>query len=202
MSKLKIRDLLDKDVKMVKEKLGINSYTWGEHREKMTEALSGATGAELATFFSYGSNADKVAEASNSAIILRTYAFYECNRLNTVNFPEATSIGGYAFEYCRNLNQADFSKIQNGIGTAAFKYCLSLKIVILRNTAQVAVLSSNSAFADTPIASGTGYIYVPKALLDSYKTATNWTTYKNQFRALEDYTVDGTTTGDLDESKI
>ena len=62
-------------------------------------------------------------------------------------------------------------------------------------------LGSN-VFKNTPIASGTGYIYVPRALVDSYKVATNWATYAAQFRALEDYTVDGTVTGDLDESKI
>jgi hypothetical protein len=47
-----------------------------------------------------------------------------------------------------------------------------------------------------------GYIYVPRALVDTYKVATNWVTYADQFRALEDYTVDGTITGELDESKI
>lgn len=40
------------------------------------------------------------------------------------------------------------------------------------------------------------------ALVDSYKAATNWSTYADQIRALEDYTVDGTTTGALDETKI
>lgn len=50
--------------------------------------------------------------------------------------------------------------------------------------------------------SGTGYIYVPRALVDTYKAATNWSTIADQFRALEDYTVDGTITGELDESKI
>ena len=34
------------------------------------------------------------------------------------------------------------------------------------------------------------------------QAATNWSTYAAQFRALEDYTVDGTTTGELDETKI
>ena len=53
-----------------------------------------------------------------------------------------------------------------------------------------------------PIASGAGYIYVPAALVDSYKVATNWSTYAAQFRALEDYTVDGTTMGELDPNKI
>ena len=63
-------------------------------------------------------------------------------------------------------------------------------------------LDSTNAFTGTPIASGTGYIYVPAVLIDSYKAATNWSTYAAQFRALEDYTVDGTTTGELDETKI
>lgn len=39
-------------------------------------------------------------------------------------------------------------------------------------------------------------------LVDTYKADTNWSTYAAQFRALEDYTVDGTITGELDESKI
>lgn len=60
----------------------------------------------------------------------------------------------------------------------------------------------SSVFSGTPIASGKGYIYVPRTLVDSYKAANGWSTYASQFRALEDYTVDGTITGELDESKI
>ena len=32
-----------------------------------------------------------------------------------------------------------------------------------------------------------GYIYVPRALLESYKTTTNWSYYADSFRAIEDY---------------
>ena len=64
------------------------------------------------------------------------------------------------------------------------------------------MLSNTSAFNSTPITFGTGYIYAPRALVDSYKAATNWSTYADQICALEDYTVDGTTTGALDETKI
>lgn len=39
----------------------------------------------------------------------------------------------------------------------------------------------------TAIASATGYIYVPQSLVDQYKAATNWATYANQIRAIEDY---------------
>jgi hypothetical protein len=80
--------------------------------------------------------------------------------------------------------------------------CSKFTTLILRNTTQIVTLNKTNAFADTPIASGTGYIYVPSALVDSYKAATNWSSYANQFRALEDYTVDGTTTGELDSTKI
>lgn len=55
---------------------------------------------------------------------------------------------------------------------------------------------------ETPIAKGEGYIYVPKALIEDYKASALWSRYAAQFRALEDYTVDGTTTGALNEYLI
>lgn len=32
-----------------------------------------------------------------------------------------------------------------------------------------------------------GYIYVPRDLIETYKVSTNWVTYANQLRAIEDY---------------
>jgi hypothetical protein len=45
-----------------------------------------------------------------------------------------------------------------------------------------------------------GYIYVPRAMIETLSSATNWSAL--QFRAIEDYTVDGTTTGELDLAKM
>lgn len=42
-------------------------------------------------------------------------------------------------------------------------------------------------FTNTLIASGTGFIYVPDALVESYKTATNWSTYADQILPLSEY---------------
>ena len=39
--------------------------------------------------------------------------------------------------------------------------------------------------------------YVPRALIEDYKVATNWVNYADNFRALEDHTVDGSTTGEV-----
>lgn len=127
-------------------------------------------------------------------------AFESCRKLTSISFPKAESIGGEAFAVCDKLASADFPLLTS-IDNSAFAFNSKFKTLILRLDG-ICSLSSTSAFTVTPIESGTGYIYVPRSLVDSYKTATNWTVYASQFRALEDYTVDGTTTGALDESKI
>lgn len=134
---------------------------------------------------------------------LYSYMFYYCGALKNIygDLTRVTIIYSSCFQYsylekfdyyCANL-----TTIQNN----AFNSCSKLIAVTLRGSNLVS-LSNQNAFTNTPIANGTGYIYVPRALVDTYKSATNWTAYANQFRALEDYTVDGTITGKLDESKI
>ena len=88
----------------------------------------------------------------------------------------------------------------NNIGYGAFSGCSNLTAFIIRG-GNVPTLNSN-VFDNTPIASGSGYIYVPASMVSAYQAATNWSTYASQIRALEDYTVDGTVTGELDPTKI
>ena len=113
---------------------------------------------------------------------------------------KVTSIGAYAFYRCTQLAKVDFSLVTS-VDANAFANCSQLATLVLRSETRCSLVNTN-AFKSTPIASGTGYIYVPAALVDSYKAASNWSTYANQFRAIEDYTVDGTTTGELDPTKI
>jgi hypothetical protein len=111
-----------------------------------------------------------------------------------------TSIGRLAFYMCSKLATVDVPNVSS-INIDAFYSCGGLASVILRGE-QICSLAHANVFNNTPIKSGTGYIYVPKSLVDSYKAATNWSTYANQFRALEDYTVDGTIMGELDLDKV
>lgn len=142
-----------------------------------------------------------ITEYSNDRVTnVGSYAFYACKQFTTANFQNVASIGNVAFGYCSILTTVDFPNITS-IASMSFSSCLTLtKLILRKNT--VCTLSNTNALTNTPIASGTGYIYVPSALIDEYKAATNWVTYAAQFRALEDYTVDGTTTGELDESKV
>lgn len=127
--------------------------------------------------------------------------FYGCTNIVDVNIPLMSKVDSSVFYHCSKLPKMDLP-VAASIATQAFYKCSVLETVIIRKSNAICTLSNKNAFTSTPIASGTGYIYVPSALIDTYKSATNWSTYADQFRALEDYTVDGTITGELDESKI
>lgn len=129
--------------------------------------------------------------------------FYDCKGLTAVNFQFLSIIESSTFEGCTKLATADFGSVTS-IGSYAFRTCSALTKLILRNESQVCALDNKNALTGTQIRAGTdsGYIYVPAALIEEYKAATNWSNFATQFRALEDYTVDGTTTGELDASKI
>lgn len=113
-------------------------------------------------------------------------AFMKCTNLRNAVFPELEGAVTNAFGNCRKLVSADLSKA-SGLNASAFHDCPKLVTVILRKVDGICTLDSTYVFQNTPIESGTGYVYVPAALVDSYKAATNWTVYADQIRAIEDY---------------
>lgn len=139
----------------------------------------------IGTYAFYGCS--KLTEINMSrATTIGNYAFYKCD-LPSVNFPLASNIAQNAFYQNENLQIADFGAASK-IAQAAFGNCESLVALILRRTSSICALQvATNAFTGTPIAEGTGYVYVPAVLIETYKTATNWTNYATQFRAIEDY---------------
>lgn len=138
--------------------------------------------------------------------------FSGCQSLTSACLPCVTFINSSAFYKCYLLETVDIGSTAY-ISGYAFRMCYSLKAFIMRST-EKNDLGATSAFLDCVHILGTadetynpdglkdGYFYVPRSLIDSYKADGKWQEYESQFRALEDYTVDGTTTGALDESKI
>ena len=122
---------------------------------------------------------------NNTVTIIGRYGLAGCTKLTSVVLPAVRITDGNSINGCSELIKADFSNLQN-IRYSTFYSNKKLVTLIIR-TQDVAKLDNMSAFKDTPIASGTGYVYVPSALVNSYKTATNWSTYANQIRAIEDY---------------
>lgn len=112
--------------------------------------------------------------------------FRQCTSATSVNLPVCTTLNSYAFQKCTALEKLDFPKV-NWLGAQVFNGCSALTTLIFRVNSVCTMSNANNLFASTPIASGTGYIYVPSALVDSYKAASNWSTYASKIRAIEDY---------------
>ena len=124
-----------------------------------------------------------------AAVSIGTGAFQNCEKLAVLNFPVATSIEQYAFSDCLALTTADFPAASE-IKRRAFGGCTGLTALILRNMDTVCACG-DTILANTPMqpdnGNPTGFIYVPAALVDSYKAANGWKEYANRFRAIEDY---------------
>ena len=99
--------------------------------------------------------------------------------------PKLQVFGRYEFLTCFKITYIDASSATS-IGQNTFDGCGSLKTLIIRSDS-VCTLSATSAFNGSGISKGTGFIYVPDNLVEQYKTATNWSTYADQIRAIEDY---------------
>ena len=114
-------------------------------------------------------------------------AFTYCEKLALTELPSGiTSIDYDAFSFCENLKSIKILGGLTTIGNFAFDSCTNLTTFCLPNIINIPTLGGDRVFSDTPIASGTGYIYVPDSLVDSFKTATNWSTYADQIKPISE----------------
>lgn len=198
-------DQLDADLKSVADAIRSktkNSESLAFPRDYVSE-VEGVFGADALVDRS-------VTEISSPAEHVGQFALHSCSKLKSVNLPNATYIDNSAFKLCTSLTSVVFPKVNRidpsafagctslqtadfqcasgaGVYASAFNGCSKLTALILRAAERVYTLYSQNAFTGTPIASGKGYIYVPSEKLDAYKSATNWSVYAAQFRAIEDY---------------
>lgn len=142
-----------------------------------------------------------------SAINVGNQAFYDCTNLTSVDLPKVTSIGesafdrcGFtsidlpsateigesAFESCYKILVVDLGKVKT-IGRYAFKRCLKLTTLVIRQSNSVATLGTSSFYVDWPNKSALTAIYVPDALVSSYKSDDDWSSYASMIKPLSEY---------------
>ena len=151
-------------------------------------------------------------------------AFENCDSLTNVDAPNMINIGRYAFFHCDALTTVDLPNVLV-IEEHAFDNCHMLKALILRSETicnmQINAIKDTSIVSNEFTVKSNGFIYVPTGLYESYISdfipkiiafeKKNGKTMNNSdalnfaraiLRKLEEYTVDGTIYGALDESKI
>lgn len=150
-------------------------------------------------------------EFPESTKIIGEYAFEYCRNLKSVKFSSGVkNIGEFAFGFCSSLTSIKLIASYSSIYQQAFWGCAGLSRVDMNNgsimssafgganietliiRSNITIVNLYSTFANVfedscPIAKGTGYIYVPKTMIEKYKSNSNWASVSTQFRAIEDY---------------
>ena len=104
-------------------------------------------------------------------------AFFLCETLTSVSFPVATSIGGQAFYGCMSLTSVALPAVTS-IGEQAFFYCMALTTMYIGTESGTVCTLGVDAIPESVTD-----IYVPEALVDSYKTAPNWSYFADKIKA-------------------
>lgn len=155
--------------------------------------------------FGYCDKITTIPQLNTSNVINMTNMFYNCLKLASVpqfDTSKVTSIS-YMFYNCLVLETIDITYYNISSTSNIYNLvngCTALKSLIIREFGSYTI--NSNTFSNSGISNGTGYIYVPRSMVDTLKSATNWSKYASQIRALEDYTLDGTTTGELDLVKM
>ena len=136
------------------------------------------------------------------------YAFQGCANLNNLELsPDLVKVGSGAFggiaierfiypkaqitlqcfSGCSYLKKVDIDGFVMVNTNSAFANTTSLETLIIRNDAQIQKISTVATFTGSTIESGTGFVYVPRILVDLYKADSIWSNFASQIRAIEDY---------------
>lgn len=148
-----------------------------------------------------------ITEFTNHRITkIGSYAFARHSLLTKIDIPNVTHIDLYGFNYCTGLTEIVLPSVKR-IESQSFNSCgkltkidapmleyigshsitaSKLTTLIIRHSNSVCVLNNAPALGSTPIANGTGFIYVPDDMVETYKTATNWSSYASQIKPLSE----------------
>jgi hypothetical protein len=140
--------------------------------------------------------------------------YYGCN--SAINIPAIDTSSARdlraMFGHCCDIKKTDISSYQTIDPYQIWYNCCSLKAVIIRSFSSSYSHNINGSTFEycyhmlgtvdetyNPEGLKDGYVYVPRDMITKLQAKDYWN--QLQFRALEDYTKDGTTTGEFDDEK-
>lgn len=151
--------------------------------------------------------------AMPSATSIGDGAFNQCKSLTSVAMPSVTSIGNNAFSYCSSLTSVTMPSVTS-IDNYAFYSCpitnlyLPATLTSIGNycfdkTREITLAATSPAVLGTAVFWKYAVIRVPESAVDAYRTAAEWSNYKDQIFSMSDSTdYDVTVTAQEKESGL
>lgn len=118
---------------------------------------------------------------------LSTYAFQNCTSLSFKDIYATTPLVNYCFYGCTGLTEVTVHGDRTSVSSYLFYNCTNLNKVVFPDITSVPDLSyNNNTFVKTGIEDGTGYIYVPDDLVESFKAHTYWGVHADQIKPISE----------------
>lgn len=113
--------------------------------------------------------------------------FQRCSSIQTIILPKCKKLNSSTFQYCSALKKVTLGGAFSSFPASQFTGCSAIEALILSGLTAVPTLTSGAFSGTRFVSGGVAYIYVPRSLVNTVKVASNWSTYANQIRAIEDY---------------
>lgn len=168
----------------IRAQLGTEQQYTPESMAAAIQSISGG-GTELA---------DSILDGRISGTLNLSLPSLRRNALSATNItgvylPDCTFAGSQFAAFCNSLKYAYLGAENIRIDAQAFAQSPAL-IAVIFDGKSVSSITNINVFNATPIAYGTGYIYVPDDLVAQYKVATNWATFASQIKGLSEIPAD------------
>lgn len=184
------------------EKINLPNCTYLSHDVFQNCSSLQSVNLPECTFVSYYTFADCISLQSidlPKCTFVNDSAFQNCSSLQRVNLPECSKVNYRVFQNCTSLVNISLPKCIN-VESYAFESCTSLseiylpacilingnafkdcsKLLKISLVGHFCSIRGGDAFVGTPIAKGTGSIYVPASLINRYKREYYWSEYASQ----------------------
>lgn len=204
--------------------LGVTGTFEGSSNDRLKTLLDTTKNASWLFYEYKGNNLKDLIQYNDTENVTKINSLFR-NCINATELPKINTYKvtnwEYAYNSCIKVNKIDidyYSCTSVNYCNFTFAYCVSLKAVIIRSFGEEYVITSSwfngcchilgtTDSTYNPEGLQDGYIYVPRDMIETLSSETNWSTVATQFRALEDYIIpnaDGTIdllNGEFDDTK-
>lgn len=113
-----------------------------------------------------------------------SHTFADCRNLTDATLNNKSQISSYAFSNCNSLTGVTFGNNMKSIANGAFQGCTKLASVTCNSTTPPTI--DSTSFEGVP---STCKFYVPCSAVNTYRTASVWSSYASQIVGYESCTV-------------
>ena len=169
-------------------------FAYGSRLNSLNELLSvckGVTNCQSMFERCLTLNSIDMSSFDTSKVTIMYNMFNTCTRLTSLNLSgfdtSQTTNMTQMFSACENLKKLDISSFSSEkLAASGQMFARSgIETLIIDNPILFQIKTDN-CFNNTPIASGTGFVYVPDAMVETYKSATNWSVYADQIKPISE----------------